>query len=156
MSFNRQEKRIVLVMIGVVLVGGVVLVCKWANPRVAGDLWVFGSDGMRAREERVEGVSRAEPQNETLAVHLARVEKRIDQGGGAPAERTGPARRKINVNTASEAELVLLDGIGPKRARAIVRYRTEVGPFGSLEDVERVEGIGPRTLARMAPWICVE
>ena len=112
MSFNRQEKRIALVVIGVLLVGGAVLACKRANPRVAEDLWVFGSDATGVRGESAEGDTRAEPQNEILAVHLERVEKRIDQGGGAPAERPGPARRRINLNTASEAELLLLDGIG--------------------------------------------
>ena len=152
MSFNRQEKRIVLVVIAVVLAGSAALVCKWANPRVATDLCVFGWDASRIQE----GNGAAEPESEVLAGHMERVEQRIDPGGRAEPERIFPVRRRINLNTASEAELVLLDGIGPKRAEAIVRYRTEVGPFRTLEEVQRVEGIGPRTLARMAPWVSVE
>ncbi|HBE20050.1 MAG TPA: competence protein ComE [Cyanobacteria bacterium UBA11149] len=47
----------------------------------------------------------------------------------------------INLNTASQAELETLPGVGPKLARAIIATRQEK-PFTSLEDIERVPGVG--------------
>jgi competence protein ComEA len=48
----------------------------------------------------------------------------------------------VNINTASEADLDELPGIGPARARAIVSYRTTFGPFQKKEDITKVYGIG--------------
>lgn len=53
----------------------------------------------------------------------------------------------VNINTASPTALTQLDGIGPKKAKAIVDYRSANGPFGSVGDITEVKGIGPKTLA---------
>lgn len=50
----------------------------------------------------------------------------------------------VNVNTAGEEELTTLPGIGPAKAAAIVAYRTENGPFTSLEELDNVKGISSR------------
>ncbi len=55
---------------------------------------------------------------------------------------------KVNVNTASEAELVTLPGVGPKIAEGIIKAR-QSQKFTSLEDLDRVPGIGPRMLERL-------
>ena len=52
----------------------------------------------------------------------------------------------LNINTATEEELVQLPMIGTTKARAIVDYRTTQGPFPNPESVIRVPGIGPSTL----------
>lgn len=65
-------------------------------------------------------------------------------GGSGAVPGAGPL---INLNAATEAELLRLPGIGPAKARAIVAYRQSRGPFASVEDVLRVPGIGPSTLA---------
>jgi competence ComEA-like helix-hairpin-helix protein len=52
----------------------------------------------------------------------------------------------VNVNTASVDELMTLPRIGQVRAEAIVRYRTDNGPFTTVEDLGKVPGIGPSTL----------
>lgn len=51
----------------------------------------------------------------------------------------------VNVNTADEATLGLLAEIGPERARSIVAYRNQYGPFRSFPDLEKVDGIGRQT-----------
>lgn len=53
----------------------------------------------------------------------------------------------VNVNTATQDELQTLDGIGPVRAKAIIDYRTKNGPFKSIDDLQKVPGIGESTLS---------
>ena len=62
---------------------------------------------------------------------------------------------KIDVNRASSDELVLLPGIGPKKAEAIVEWRSRHGRFRHLEDLLEVKGIGNATLERLRPFACV-
>lgn len=52
----------------------------------------------------------------------------------------------VNINTATEAELQTLNGIGPAKAKAIVEYRKKQGVFKSIDELENVEGIGSKTL----------
>lgn len=53
----------------------------------------------------------------------------------------------VNVNTADATTLAQeLDGVGPARAQAIVEYRQQNGPFRTVEDLLKVQGIGERVL----------
>ena len=49
----------------------------------------------------------------------------------------------VNINTATQAQLETLKGVGPAKAKAIIDYRTKNGPFKSLAELEKVQGIGP-------------
>ncbi len=48
---------------------------------------------------------------------------------------------KVNINTASESELVTLSKIGSVKAKAIIAYRSDNGDFSSIEDLKKVSGI---------------
>ena len=63
---------------------------------------------------------------------------------------------KININTASAEELVLLTGIGQKKAAKIIEFRETNGPFERLEDFLEVPGIGPKTFEANKDRITVE
>lgn len=63
------------------------------------------------------------------------------------------AVRLIDVNNADLSELDLLPGIGPALGQRIIDYRTEHGSFESKDDLQRVGGIGPRTLDRLRPLV---
>jgi competence protein ComEA len=53
----------------------------------------------------------------------------------------------VDINTAgAEALAEAIDGVGIKRAERIVRYREENGPFKSVDDLVKVQGIGDRIL----------
>ncbi len=71
------------------------------------------------------------------------------------AQTLDPARR-IDLNRARASELELLPGIGPALARAIVEDRTARGRFATIDDLQRVDGIGPRTVVRVRPFVVIE
>ena len=59
------------------------------------------------------------------------------------------AQDSLNINTASAEMLAeTIDGVGERKAEAIVRYREEHGPFASVDELLEVSGIGPKTLER--------
>ena len=62
---------------------------------------------------------------------------------------------KININTADEAQLTTLTGIGATRAQAIIAYREENGPFAAIEDIMNVQGIKEGTFAKIKDEIVV-
>jgi competence protein ComEA len=61
----------------------------------------------------------------------------------------------VNINSASETELETLTGVGPVLAAAILQYRTDHGPFTSVDQLEDVSGIGPATLEALRPQVTV-
>ena len=62
----------------------------------------------------------------------------------------------MNINTASQAQLEMLPGIGPALAEAILSYRTDFGPFVTTEQLMEVPGIGEKRYAAVEKLICVE
>lgn len=71
----------------------------------------------------------------------------------AQLEVGSTAEYRIDLNRAGEAELTLLPGIGEVRARRIVAYRREHGPFGRLEEVLAVKGIPESVLQGIRPYV---
>ena len=61
----------------------------------------------------------------------------------------------ININTATQAQLETLPGIGPVKAAAIIAYRQEHGAFSSVDDLVKVSGIGKKTLSDVKPYVTV-
>lgn len=77
-----------------------------------------------------------------------------EAGGGAetpaPAPVAAPPTNAVNINTASASDLETLPGIGATKAEAIVADREANGPFASCQDLSRVVGVGPATVANLA------
>jgi competence protein ComEA len=67
----------------------------------------------------------------------------------------GVAVAAVNINTATKEELTSLRGIGEKRAQDIIDYRTKNGPFKSVDDLERVPGIGPGIMKQIRSQVTV-
>jgi competence protein ComEA len=85
---------------------------------------------------------------------------RPDSAGAAAGPAAGPSRGAeaggVNLNTATSAQLQRLPGVGPKLAARIIEYRDAHGPFRRVQDLVRVQGIGEKTLARLAPHLLAE
>jgi competence protein ComEA len=62
---------------------------------------------------------------------------------------------KLNLNTATQAELENISGIGPVTAKRIIEYREEHGGFRSVAELDEIEGIGPKKLARLKKELAV-
>lgn len=63
---------------------------------------------------------------------------------------------RTDLNSASAAELEWLPEIGPTLAARIVERRESVGGFSRVEDLDRVAGIGPATIAAVAPYVVIK
>lgn len=61
----------------------------------------------------------------------------------------------VNLNTATQAELEGLKGIGPAKAKAIIDYRTKNKGFKTVDELENVEGIGAATLKNLRKDVSV-
>lgn len=73
-----------------------------------------------------------------------------------PATATAPAGTKVNINTADEASLEALKGIGETKAKAIIEYRQKNGPFKTVDDLKNVKGIGDKLAAQLKDQVTVE
>ncbi len=76
--------------------------------------------------------------------------------GAAPGQ--GPAGTPgalLNLNTATAEQLDALPGVGPVLAARVVAWRTDHGPFTSVDELDAVSGIGPKMLANIRPLVTV-
>lgn len=102
----------------------------------------------------------ADPASVNLAAVVADGEQiAVGVPGAAPAGGAGtsgaPSGGKLDLNTATAAELDSLPGIGPVLAERIVAYRTAEGPFQSADELDAVPGIGPAIAGELAELVTV-
>jgi competence protein ComEA len=63
---------------------------------------------------------------------------------------------RIDLNQATWVELMQLPRVGETLAQRILEYREEHGPFQSVEELDNVKGIGPKTVEQLRPWLVVQ
>jgi len=128
--------------IGVYVVGAVMKPRVYFLPqgsRVADALEVAGGPTEEADLVRVNLAKRVYDEEQIYVPRLG------EENPPLPPPSTssgGQAGGKININTATAAELEALPGIGPVLAQRIVDYRKANGPFAAIEDIKNVSGIG--------------
>ncbi|MEK7865706.1 MAG: helix-hairpin-helix domain-containing protein [Planctomycetota bacterium] len=66
-----------------------------------------------------------------------------------------PADTRLDLNSATQAELGALPGIGPSRAEAIVRFRAVRGRIWSVDDLRDVPGLDATTVDRLRPLVTI-
>lgn len=95
-----------------------------------------------------DGVQIVVPRRVAAGAAAAPVAAGAVPGSAAPAA-------PVNLNTASAEELQTLDGVGPATAADILEYRTQHGGFRSVEDLDQVSGIGPKTMEALRDKVVV-
>jgi competence protein ComEA len=134
-GFTRNELKVILFLAGTLAIG-------------AGIRWILTSG---------QPVSGTGPDYAAVDREFAARSRRAP--AGTPQQAAPPGRKAaaliVNLNTASQAELLRLPGIGEKYAERIVRYRREHGPFAAVEDLDGVKGIGKKTIERLRPFVRV-
>ncbi len=74
----------------------------------------------------------------------------------APEKDSTSQISTIDLNTATEEELMTLPNIGEKRAKAIIKYREDIGGFESVYQLEAISGIGEKILEDILPYLTLE
>ncbi|CCG90139.1 competence ComEA helix-hairpin-helix repeat region domain protein [Pediococcus pentosaceus IE-3] len=73
----------------------------------------------------------------------------------SPSTTDSSTEKIVNINTASKAELLTLNGVGDKKAEQIINYREQQGEFKSIEDLKQVQGIGDKIFEGLQDAITV-
>jgi competence protein ComEA len=86
----------------------------------------------------------------------AQAEQPSGGSGKQPSAATAAQEGVVNINTATEDELVRLPGVGPSKAKKILELRKRMGKFKRVENLLRVRGIGRKTLKKLRPMLALK
>jgi competence protein ComEA len=103
--------------------------------------------------DAIEAAGGALPDADLSALNLAR--KLVDGELITVGVPTDESSGLVNLNTASEAQLQQLPGVGPVLAARIVEYRQQHGGYRSVDELREVTGIGDATFAELQPLVTV-
>jgi competence protein ComEA len=90
------------------------------------------------------------------AVSAAPADAPREKSGGTRDAKSQGKAQKVNLNEASKAELMKLDGVGAGAADRIIAYREAHGPFKRVQDLEKVEKVGKMVLEKNAGRLAVK
>ncbi len=110
-------------------------------------------DGVKLRIPTIEEIKALTADNSVDVMGADTLE--VGVTGNATVTDEGSKSSLVNINTATEAELCEIPGIGPSRAQSIIEYRGEYGKFGTIEDIMNVTGIKDKFFAKIKDHITV-
>jgi competence ComEA-like helix-hairpin-helix protein len=144
LALTSTERKVILFLTGTVLAGAGIRLYQETFPSVPQFDYTASDSAFAALSARENGGKEEE------AAFVA----------GSNAEEStaedDTATIKINVNTASKQELMTLPGVGEVISDRIIAYRSDVGPFRSVDELRKVKGISKRKLEQLLPFVVLE
>ena len=99
----------------------------------------------------------AAPVTDGMQIRIGTTDHPLGEANGtAPTGGAGSSATPgglLDLNTASRAQLEDLPGVGPVMASAIIAWREEHGRFTAVEELQEIDGVGPKTFQRLAPLV---
>jgi competence ComEA-like helix-hairpin-helix protein len=142
LGYTRRQVVLLAVVVGIGTGGLAIDRWRRGNPDVAAYLETLDRD---APPPPREPASRTAVRERPSTPHAPRA--------AHPAPPADPT--PLDVNLASAADFARLPGVGPALAARIVDARSREGPFGTVDDLRRVRGVGHATLERLRPLLAV-
>ncbi len=90
-----------------------------------------------------------------LAIQTPAVHAQPVVSGNAQANEGTSQQQRIDLNSATVEQLITLPGVGQSKAKAIIKYREEVGPFLEVAQLTQVKGIGEKMLNKIEGYVQV-
>ena len=90
-----------------------------------------------------------------LAIQAPIVHAEVESGKHAQNKATN-LQQRIDLNSATVEQLISLPGVGQSKAKAIIKYREEVGPFLEIAQLTQVKGIGEKMLSKIESHVRVK
>lgn len=100
-------------------------------------------------------INQAEKIRDEMVIYIPKVGEKVEESVSLTQTYGAQDNKLININTAEISELTTLNGIGEKKAQAILDYREENGLFMKIEDLLNIPGIGEKTLENLKPYISI-
>ena len=113
---------------------------------------VIENAGGLTEDADTSGINQAEVVTDGMKLTIPSVSEKKENISSSPANRSDTSSEVnglININTADSQTLQEIPGIGPVTADKIISYRDTNGPFGSIEELTSVSGIGEKTFQKM-------
>jgi len=152
-----QTEKIVVYVVGAVKNPGVYTLDE--GRRVKDAIEIAGGPLPEADLQRLNLAQKMNDEDKLYVPRIGETSEQSDQENGFYEPTVGIVTKndgKININTADEAELTKLPGIGPATAQKIIDYRTNKGPFKSIEEIKNVSGIGDKKFEQLKDKIKVK
>ena len=137
-AFTKNEQRIFLFLSVVFLVGVSIR---------------FYKAHFAAQPVRQFDYSALDKEFEERSRHLTSISQASAPADSSATKGVRRGGKKINLNTATKADLQSLPGIGEGIAEQILIYRDEHGTFTSLDQLKKIKGIGAKKFARLRPYV---
>jgi comEA protein len=143
LNFTRNEIIVVLFLVSTFLAG---LVVRWFRETPGRSPAAFDYSAQ-------DSIFSIRAEKFTRLLKQAEDSLRPNRATSAKSERPVLRPGGINLNTASKSELMLLPGIGEAIAERIILFREDHGPFASVDELDKVKGIGKKTIARLRQYL---
>lgn len=144
-----------------IVAGGILLLVRENREKPNNELRIINNEGnIENIENRLIGIeNKIDELSGSQSVQTSSQPVESEQGEVAGATTQAPASNystgKININSASATQLDSLPGIGPAYAGRIIDYREANGGFKTIEEIENIKGIGPKTFEKLKDLITV-